>query len=227
MRAFFISTGILFSLALVGCGPGAGGRPGPLSTTIDEASLASVSIGAKKDMIHKQNDFHIAKAAFQKATDANQNFKHEEELAKNGKKKADIETGSAKTKVEAAKSSGDKERMSQAMAAMHSAQLQHEIADAHLEVARTQTKYLQSNKNFHEEKMFLAQARFELSKAELTKKNNLGAADFSLDAFKLQVTDRESRVKKAAERNDALQKEASLAKQKWQSLSNKAKSQRS
>ena len=221
MRLSNFAMCLLVPLMASGCGGSSGRRPGPLTTTIDEAKLATVTMDAKTDMLNKQNEYHIAKAAFQKASEDEKSYKHKEELAKNEKKKADIETESAKTKVTAAKASGDKESMNSAMSSMHSAQLQHDIADAHLDVARTQTKYLESAKNLSEEKMFWAQSKFELAKARLAVSNKVEPAEFSIGAFELQAKDRESRVASASKRTSALKKEADIAKQKWQALKSK------
>lgn len=207
---------IILAFVSSACGGSSSQRPGPLSYHFDEAHIASVDMNAKQNVLTAQNEYHVAKAALNKATADYNESETKLSVAKNEQKQAILEAESTEAKQKAAKLSNDMNRINEASKLVLVSTLERRAADEKVTALKAHRKHLEHERNFREEEMYHREAIFELAKADLAKANNIQPQDFIYAGYASQVSDRAARVEKAKQRVQDYKSTADNAKKAWQ-----------
>jgi hypothetical protein len=202
------------AILVASCGGSSGPeRPKPLRTRLDDMHIATVSMDKKEAVLLAQNEYAKAKMAYANAKSAVDDAHTKAKIAENEHKQARIDADTAAAKKESANSSGDMNRISAANREMKTADLKMQATRAKIKGWKAWRKAREYKAIAAEENMYYMQARFELSKANLARANNIRPKGFSHARFQKQEAERSRRAQKA---KAVAEKETAKAKREWQ-----------
>lgn len=200
------------------CGGASNPRPVPLSRHFEESYIDPLPLPEQQPVLDAKTGYEAARKANAKANADLDASKLQLDVATNDKRAADIDVSSAKSRKAAADTSADQTRINTATGELRGAEKYAEALGQRLTYLRAYREWLQHLQYFTEENMYWEEAKFELAKAELARKNNIQPKGFVYDDYARQQKDRADKVGKRKADAEAKRKAAMDARGKWKAL---------
>ncbi len=212
--------GVALALSLLGsaCGGASNPKPVPLSRHFEESFIDPLPLPEQQPVMDAKTGYEAARKANAKANADLDASKLQIDVATNDKRAADIDVSSAKSRKAAADASADQTRVNTATGELRGAEKYAEALAQRLTYLRAYQTWLQHLQYFTEENMYWEEAKFELAKAELARKNNIQPKGFVYDDYARQQKDRADKVGKRKADAETKRKAAMDARGKWKSL---------
>lgn len=193
---------------------GGDSRPGPLKYTLDHMFIARIPTSEQQPSLDARSEVDVARADQAKAQADYDEAGTQLAAAQNDLKKADLDKQSAQRQKKDAEKSADMNRVNTANLLLRSAEKKKKAAAARVAYLKARRDYLRRSINTAQDKVYVAEARYELAKAKLAKENNIRPKGFDIANFEKQYRDRMSyaernqgKVNSAKARMDAKYKE--------------------
>ena len=217
----------LFSLGLIttllwGCGGGGNPGPKPLSFHFDDMYIARVAMEEKQPIIEAQNEYSKAKMERAEAEAGLEDVKTKMSVAKNERQQALLEEKSARAKEKAANDSGDMTRVNNAKRELRSSELLRRAADQKIEALKAKRVYLKRLVRYTIENMYAKEAKFELAKGRVAKKNNVRPRGFKISNYEKQASQRSREAQKSKALAEREKSQFEKEKKKWKSMNSES-----
>ena len=212
----------VFACALFfSCGGGSTG-PKPLKHHFDDMYIAQVPLNEKQQVIAAQQEYSTAKMEMAKAKADLGEAKTKEKIAKRATKSSQLDVKTAKDLKKDADRTADMNKVNEAKANLHKAELKASAAKAKAKYATAQRKYLKAWLTYTKYNVYAKEATYEEAKARLAESRNIRPAKFLYKNYKDQETRRAKNTGKARRKADSELGKAKKAKKRWLKLERKA-----
>lgn len=206
---------------MAACG-GGDSRPGPLKYTLDHMHIARIPTSEQQEALNARNDYEVARADQAKAQADYNDAGTELDVARNELKQADLGKQSAQRQKKDAEQSADMNRINRANLLLRSAEKKKKAAAAKVEYYKARREYLKKAINVAQDKVYVAEARYELAKAKLAKENNIRPKGFELANFEKQYRDRTQYAERNQSKLSPAKARMDAKRQEWKSHEAKA-----
>ncbi len=210
MRSF-----ILLTIALIACGGPKDTPPGPLARHFDDMYIARIPVDQQSTAMNAQHEYALAKAENAKAEADYNDAAAQLTVARNDAKTMHIGVDSAISTKEAAKKSGDNNRINDATKNEQVAEHLANAGDARVKYFEAYQDYLKRHWRFTQEAMYWREAQFELAKSLLAKNANVAPNGVSYEWFPGQEQERNKRTVSAKEKAESARKHALEIRDGW------------
>jgi hypothetical protein len=209
------------STFVIGCG-GSEEPPKPLSRHFDEMYIAAIPVDAQKASFDAQHEWTVSRAEDAKANADLNEATMQLGIARNDQKAAHLAVENAVAAKKTAEKSADTNRENQAVKDMHTAE-DNEKANkervhyltVYVDYMRKYTRYTLANMYFHE-------AKFEATKAQIAKQNNIAPRGVSYDWYPSQLQERQKRADKERARAEKHKEATVAAREAWLKIQKQA-----
>jgi hypothetical protein len=226
MRGFLSSTVALSAIAIAvgvgACGGASDEPPAPLTRHFDEMYIAAIPVDQQKASFDAQHDWQVSRAENAKAQADLDNANTQLGIARNEVKQAHITVDSAVQAKKSAETSGDMNRINQAQKDLHGAEDGEKAAQARVKFYQLYASFLQRFGRYTAANMYLHEARFEATKAQIAKTSNIAPRGVQYEWFPHQVDERQKRKQLEEHRVAEYKQRALQAHDQWVKIQHQA-----
>ena len=202
--------GLPFVLLLAGCSSSP-------KYTVEDSSIAAVSMQEKQGVLAAQNDVNTAKAELESAKAQLRNCETELDVAENEYKSSKLQMDTAKLNQKSAELSGDMNKKNAANRDMHVAELGVKASDAKVEFLSKKKKWFKETEEAAELHVEAAQARYELEKAKLAQAKGIKPDEkFDVMNFETENMNKQQKWNEQRMEADKLKADVDARERQWQ-----------
>lgn len=205
-----------------GCGGSAEEAPKPLQYHFDEIYLASVGADPQKASFDAQHEWTVSRAEDAKANSDLNEANMQIGIARNDQKAAHLAVENAINAKSAAEKSADTNRVNQATKDMHTAEDNEKAAKARVEYLQAFINFMKKYQVYTAANMYWHEAKFEATKAQIAKQNNIAPKGVGFDNFPKQQDDRSKRVQREKDRAERAKQDAVQKREAWLKIQKQA-----
>ncbi len=198
-------------VVLLGCGGGGAIQPRPLGHHFDSQHLNSVDPGQQQAVLEAKSAYDMAQLERNKVKSDLQQIDLELLTATNEAKSAALKVESAVAQEKAA--GADLNRQREAAAALKTATLEREVADARRDYVAARKQAEEKRLRWAEFNVYAAEAKFELEKAAVATNNSIAPAGFKYGEYDAQHKQRVAEAAQAKLEADVEQQKLSAKRQ--------------
>jgi hypothetical protein len=214
MRA--LSKIFVIAICLVGCGGGSeDSPPGPLAAHFEMKHIIQVDTTQQTAALDAQRAWNMAQAQEGKAKADYDDMGTKIQAARNDRAKAKLELDTAVLNKKSAEASADTNKVNIAAKDMRTAELALKAGDARIRYYEAYRGWMKTHWRSTQENMYWQEAKFELAKAEVGKKNNIAPVGVKYDSYPKQEADRGKRAASAKAKSDGGRAKAASAREDW------------
>lgn len=206
----------------IGCGGGAEEAPKPLSYHFDEMYLAAVGADGQKASFDAQHEWTVSRAEDAKANSDLNEANMQIGIARNDQKAAHLAVENAINAKKAAEKSADTNRVNQATKDEHTAEDNEKAAKARVDYLQAFIGFMRKYQVYTAANMYWHEAKFEATKAQIAKQNNIAPKGVAFDSFPKQHDDRSKRVQREKDRAEHSKQDAVQKREAWLKIQKQA-----
>jgi hypothetical protein len=224
MRGFLACGFALFAVGLTigACGGESDDPPVPLTRHFDEMYIAAIPVDQQKASFDAQHEWQISRAENAKAAADLDNAQTQLGIARNESKQAHLTVDSAIQAKKTAEKSGDMNKINQAQKDQHGAEDQEKATQARVSYLQAYVSYLTRYGIYTATNMYWHEAKFESTKAQIAKSNNIAPRGVQYQWFPDQLDSRQKRVGVEEHRAEVRKQNAVTARDQWQKIQHQA-----
>jgi hypothetical protein len=197
------------------CGGESDNPPTPLTRHFDEMYIAAIPVDQQRASFDAQHDWQVSRAENAKAEADLDNAQTQLGIARNDTKQAHLQVDSAIQAKKTAEKSGDMNKINDAQKNQHAAEDQEKASQARVSFYQAYVTYLQRFARYTAANMYWHEAKFEATKAQIAKTNNIAPRGVQYEWFPSQLDDRQKQAQVQQHRAEERKQGASKAHDAW------------
>lgn len=213
LRSYFLISALAVGLSACGAE-----RPGPLKHHFDDMYIATVPIDDKRSVLDAQQDWSIAKMELANVRQQYGAINTDVKISQNEAKKYKLEKDSVKARKKDAEKAGDMNTLNETNLLLQAADLNYQAAKKKVAYLEAHRNYMKLNIEYHEDKMYEAEARYEMSKASMATSHNIQPPGFVPANFHKQQEFRTRYAQQTRARVEKARLKAERIKKEWNGL---------
>jgi hypothetical protein len=217
-----LALAVALTTTSAGCGGGGGGSSGPLSRRFDDMYVASVAMDQKAEMLAAQNDWSRARMEADQSDSDLREAGTFIQVAKNDEKGAKLKEDSAKAEKKQAETSGDTNKINEAMRSQRAAEKARQAAQARVKYLEAYREFLQAQLKARQEHALWREAQYELAKAKVARNNNISPKGFVYEDYVKQEQNKSSKASSARGKVDSARGKATDRRNAWTRVQDEA-----